>query len=154
MCLCACLNVLYYPLLSRFSTCEFCRAKRFFSLTRMRVHKCYIAIKFANRLLRRKKELEWLLQVRTFSRRKKSLAKQISKFPFCCRSAYIRRIQNLFLYFVRRFWRRLSSSNLSKLVSEQQESPAVQCRHFFCISRTLAIFDCGKQILASGIKKI
>jgi hypothetical protein len=28
---------------------------------------------------------------------------------------------------------------------EQQESPAVQCRHFFCISRTLAIFDSGKQ---------
>ena len=34
---------------------------------------------------------------------------------FCCRSAYIRRIQNLVLYRVRRFCRRLSSSNLSKL---------------------------------------
>jgi hypothetical protein len=34
---------------------EFCRAKRTFSLTRMRVHKCYIAKKFANRSLRQKK---------------------------------------------------------------------------------------------------
>jgi hypothetical protein len=69
-----------------------------FFRSRMRVHKCYIAIKFANRLLRRKKELEWFLLVRTFSRRKKSLAKKISKFPLCCRSAYIWRIQNLFLW--------------------------------------------------------
>jgi hypothetical protein len=106
------------------------------------ITECYIAIKFANRLLRRKKELEWFLLVRTFSRRKKSLAKQISKFPFCCRSAYIRRIQNLFLYFVRRFWRRLSSSNLSKLFRSNKSLLRFNAAIFFVFP---AILDCGKQ---------